>query len=371
MPTGQADTSPSPASSQWTRPSYTPKQLSKYFSHISFPTPPLPLSRAQTHSAHEALPFLTSLQHHQISRIPFESLSLHYSPTHSLSLEPDELFEKIVVRGHGGYCMELNRFYATVLHSLGFDVYTAGGRISHAVTGQGARDGFGGWSHMVIILQLDSPDEKPGLQRYIIDVGFGANGQTHPLPLLSEAETASTEPQTQWSTSYRLIWRHIPQLTDPNQRVWIYEYRRGGVVVVVDGGEEDKEGKEEEEEESDSLKTRQGEWEPAYCFTELEFLPGDYGVMNFSTSSALAGSWFTTAVVCVRFILEDDVVTGKAVVWRDRFTLTKRGVVEEAVVMRSEAQRVELLEKWFGVVLTPDERGAIRGMVSEITESTD
>jgi len=69
------------------------------------------------------------LQKYQLCKVPFENLSLHYSQTKLLSLEPDDLFEKIVVRNRGGYCMEVNHFFGCMLKSMGFEVVSTGGRV--------------------------------------------------------------------------------------------------------------------------------------------------------------------------------------------------------------------------------------------------
>lgn len=114
---------------------YTPEQLVQYFSHINYPKDEHPS---------DALQFLTDLQRHQLIRVPFESLSLHYSQTRTISLDPQTLFAKIVTGSRGGYCLENNTFFAHILKSLGFQVYAIICRISNAV--RGVYDG--GWRGM-------------------------------------------------------------------------------------------------------------------------------------------------------------------------------------------------------------------------------
>ncbi len=115
------------------RPTYSQPQIDDYFNSIAFP------SQAQQHirDMHEkgqeqhALEFLRLLQIHQLSSIPFENLSLHHSSHHTISIDADGLYEKFVGngRGRGGYCMENNCFFGTVLRSLGFEIYSAGARV--------------------------------------------------------------------------------------------------------------------------------------------------------------------------------------------------------------------------------------------------
>lgn len=61
--------------------------------------------------------------------MPFENLSLHYSKYPSISLDKDDLYEKIVIDKRGGYCMETNYFFMIMLKSLGFQVMTTGARV--------------------------------------------------------------------------------------------------------------------------------------------------------------------------------------------------------------------------------------------------
>lgn len=79
-----------------------------------------------------------------MARVPFENLALHYSTHHNVILDLDFLFEKMVTRGMGGYCMENNRFFATILRTLGYTVLSGGARVSNAVGGDHADGGYTG-----------------------------------------------------------------------------------------------------------------------------------------------------------------------------------------------------------------------------------
>lgn len=101
------------------KPTLTPEQLAATLNHLSLPSEPQP----------PTLEYLQTLMVRHATRIPFENISLHYSPTRRLSLEVPDLFDKIVTRSRGGYCMELNAFFAALLRTLGYDLYTIGGRV--------------------------------------------------------------------------------------------------------------------------------------------------------------------------------------------------------------------------------------------------
>lgn len=67
----------------------------------------------------------------QITTFPYENLSVHYSPTHLVNIEPDTLYSKMMGpsnNGRGGYCLELSIFFHHMLRGLGFYVYMTGVR---------------------------------------------------------------------------------------------------------------------------------------------------------------------------------------------------------------------------------------------------
>lgn len=111
---------------------YTPEQVSQYLKYIEFPAKYHPENYPPRDIA-----FLTALKTHQISKVPYENLSLHYSKEHAISLEPQHLFQKVVgnARGRGGYCMEGSLFFHQMLKALGFDAYPVGVRIRYRVDG--------------------------------------------------------------------------------------------------------------------------------------------------------------------------------------------------------------------------------------------
>lgn len=126
---------------------YTPAQLSQYLSYIGIPSN----FRLENDPPRDIF-FLTALLTHQLSTIPYENLALHYSREHTISLDPQHLFQKIVgdARGRGGYCMENSLFFTQVLKGLGFDVYPVGVRIRHRVDGVPQGE-YIGWSFTSIL----------------------------------------------------------------------------------------------------------------------------------------------------------------------------------------------------------------------------
>lgn len=133
------------------RSSYSEEQLQKYFDRISLPENPRFQLGVEGRKAtpDEQLSFIAHMKKYHLAAIPWENLELHYSPTKTISLEPQFLFEKIVLRGdgRGGRCMETNCLFGTVLRSLGFDIYSAGARVNQAAQPIAATKGWKGPRH--------------------------------------------------------------------------------------------------------------------------------------------------------------------------------------------------------------------------------
>jgi len=119
---------------------------------------------------------------HQLS-VPFENLSIFLGQ--AIVLDEEALFDKIVVRRHGGFCYELNGLFAMLLRALGFRVAMLSGGVAHR------GDAFGPeFDHMVLMVSLG--------QRWVADVGFG-DAFREPL-LLDEAGE-----QSQGRRAYRIV----------------------------------------------------------------------------------------------------------------------------------------------------------------------
>ncbi|PKS06278.1 hypothetical protein jhhlp_007026 [Lomentospora prolificans] len=127
---------------------YTHEQIAAYLTHVGFPSPsPFP---------EPTLANLKRLVRHHLAAVPFESLWLHYSTARTLSVDPEDLFRKIVrppppASGdgdvgdrRGGYCMEVNALFGAVLRGLGYDVMSVGGRVSNQTMGKPG-EGYSGW----------------------------------------------------------------------------------------------------------------------------------------------------------------------------------------------------------------------------------
>ena len=114
---------------------YTSEQVDRYLVRISLWDQLRPSS--PTDDSEETKAYLTKLQRHHLGAVPFENIALHYSTHHTISLDPETLYEKIVINGRGGYCMEGNCLFGSILRSLGFNVYSGGARVNMAHSSNG------------------------------------------------------------------------------------------------------------------------------------------------------------------------------------------------------------------------------------------
>jgi arylamine N-acetyltransferase len=83
------------------KPPYTPEHLARYVNYIELPSRYHPSNNPPLN-----IELLTALHVHQISTAPYENLSLHYSANHSIVLDPEVLYDKVVTKAcnRGGYC---------------------------------------------------------------------------------------------------------------------------------------------------------------------------------------------------------------------------------------------------------------------------
>lgn len=175
-------------------------------------------------------------------------------------------------------------------------------------------------------------------KKYLVDVGFGAQEPTQPIPLEDGYEVATIAP-----TRGRLELKHVgKQVTrdDPAQRLWVWCSRKGA---------------------------GDAEWEDMYSFSEAEFFPEDFEALNYFVMTR-PQSWFTQTVLAYRPVLDGasgELVGGRILhgnVVKERASGNDR-VLE---VLETEEDRVRALEKYFDICLTEKERKGIKGLVSEL-----
>jgi N-hydroxyarylamine O-acetyltransferase len=114
---------------------------------------------------------------HQLT-VPFENLSIHLGEP--ISLDEDDLIDKIVRRRRGGFCYELNGAFALLLETLGAQV----SRVAARVYGEaGLSPPF---DHLALIVR---PADGSG--PWLADVGYGSHSD---YPLLLDAREDQDDP---------------------------------------------------------------------------------------------------------------------------------------------------------------------------------
>lgn len=257
---------------------YTKEQLSDVFTRIGLVyedglTPDLEL--------------LSSVQYGFQKNIPYENLDILRGIP--LSLDYNDLFEKIITRRAGGYCFEINGFLGEVLRSLGFTVVEYMARYLRGETEIPMR------RHRVLgVTCCDG-------QKYICDAGIGQAAFRLPL-LMKENHTSE-----QFGEVYRVT-------REPFFGWMISDYHHG-------------------------------EWRRFYAFTEEEQLNIDYIMPSFWCEKS-PDSPFTSVEI---FSIKTD--TGRITLDGNVFHIFDGdNFVEEFL---TEEQIAEAYQKYFGLTYDP------------------
>ncbi|EOA88150.1 hypothetical protein ACJQWK_01562 [Exserohilum turcicum] len=313
---------------------YSTSEIQEYFQRIKLPRQyldsPVLCDAALAQTKQHGLALLHAITRYHACNVPFENLELHYSARKVITLQMADLYAKIVTQRRGGRCMEGNTFFATVLRSLGFHVRNCGGRVSRAMSPypevrKKQASTYDGWNHMLNLVRFDGV-------WYVVDVGMGAMGPNIPFPLEHGFQTTSVAPRL-----IRLQRRAIPEsyATSSNE-LWCYD------VCYAPSA------------------TGDNKWTPVYCFTETEFLPQDYEIMSWFTSTN-PRSFFTKYVTSTRMLMDDagDKIIGNITLFEGGIKKSiglDRTTVKECT---TEDERVAALKDIFDIDLTDEERNGI------------
>ncbi|CAK3879741.1 Arylamine N-acetyltransferase [Lecanosticta acicola] len=323
------------------RPRYSKEQLQTYFHRIHLPkhhlaSPVLKNDPSLASTQEHGLPLLRALHLYHLGNIPFENLELHYSAHKKISLNMDDLYTKFAERGlqygRGGRCMENNGFFGTVLRSIGYDVRNCAGRVSRswspdAETRKQQGETYDCWNHMLNLVRIEE-------QWWVVDVGMGSMGPSIIYPLQDGWEGVAIPPRV-----IRLQKRSIPETysrtSEDATKLWCYD-----VCHRPDESER--------------------KWIPTYCFTETEFLPQDYEMMSWFTSTH-PKSFFTYSVLCTRLILDEEqqCIVGDISLFNDGVMKKIGGKKGEERQLKTEEERVRVLKEMLGVELTEEEKSGM------------
>lgn len=102
--------------------------------------------------------------------IPFENFNVRLEKP--ISIEPKDIFEKLILNNRGGYCYELNILFAELLKEIGFKVTPLIGRPLY-----GYNNALRPRTHMILKVHLHQ-------KNYLCDLGFGGKGLIEPIELV-------------------------------------------------------------------------------------------------------------------------------------------------------------------------------------------
>ncbi|KAJ1326076.1 N-hydroxyarylamine O-acetyltransferase [Microdochium nivale] len=401
------------------RPTYTRVQLEAYFDLIAVPRAQRRYSLQQDSSpSSDELAYLTLLMKHQVVRVPFENLTLHYSWHRTIDPSPQRVYNKIVAAslpspsgnsaaagedkkggqndddggddggdqklpvggGQGGYCMEANSLFHTVLLSIGFDVYLAGARIYIP-----SEKRYLGFSHCVNLVTIKG-------DRYLVDVGYGSNVGIRPLKLeVSPSVRGRSEVGPAYEhigpAKMRLRRETIPQGLSRARGCnlgWLYQVK----YSFADGGDDDNKGDKEGRLDDDDDDDEEAGWVTQYMFVDTEFLLEDIAVCNMNPSLSKK-SFFTYMLLCVRFTtdleagpgskaggeaaerefpgrararaLRDGEIDGTLMLWGDSFKWRRGGRTVLVRKVVSDRDRLDILKNYFGLEFDDEDVRAIKG----------
>src|SRR5690606_31273523 len=110
---------------------------------------------------------LEAVHRAQAYTIPFENFDILLG--RGISLDPADVFSKLVGRRRGGYCFELNGLLQTALAAFGFTLRPLLARVHVSGTPTSR-------SHLLALVTLEG-------REWLADVGFGGPGLRAPIPL--------------------------------------------------------------------------------------------------------------------------------------------------------------------------------------------
>lgn len=177
-------------------------------------------------------------------------------------------------------------------------------------------------------------------QVYLVDVGIGTSSTTAPMPLATAASGPTTMLNIAPAAHLRLRLGTTSQHADP---------ARAKPIQLLES----------------SLhaagEAHRAKWRPVFCFdADTEFLEPDFEMMSFFTSTHPM-PWFRRDPVCSRLILDSEgAPIGHATLFKDRWSVRHGADIKEQGQVQTEEERCRVLEDKLGIVLTAEEKVAIR-----------
>jgi N-hydroxyarylamine O-acetyltransferase len=250
---------------------------------------------------------LASLQQAHRRSIGFENLAILLGE--GIRIDSESVFEKLVLRGRGGYCFEQNRLFSDVLSAMGLVNRPLLARVL-----LGLSDGeVPPRTHTLLLVNL-------GGAAWIADAGFGGS-YVPPLPLEDGAQVQTGDG----------AWHRLQRSGERGSLGGEWRLERAGPVSGTDG-----------------RAAPHGDWQPQYVFDLADVAQDDLELSNHWTSTRPA-TRFTTA--CVASVVLEG---GFASLSDRQFTLSRNGASEVRQV-ETATEYARLLGEMFGIALSEAE----------------
>ena len=229
---------------------------------------------------------LCTLQLNHLLHVPYENVDIVRDIP--LSLEVDAIYDKVVTRGRGGYCFELNALFAWLLRNLGYQVKDYMGRflINETVLPPMRR-------HRILGVTIDG-------EMYLADVGVGM--VIPRVPFAIKPGVVSHQNGEQWKLEVEPFYGYV-----------LYELKEDG-------------------------------WRALYSFTEEEQAEIDYVMPSFWCEKS-PDSIFRAGDKIHIFTKDGR----KSVAGREVKIFSPSGV--EVILPQTDAEYYELLKVHFGIKL--------------------
>ena len=260
---------------------YTDEQLGAYFARIH---------AGEATSSYGAL---AEVQRSHRLAIPFENLDIHLG--RGISLDPQDLFDKLVTRRRGGYCFEQNALLLGMLQSLGFEARPLLARVWLNAPETPPR------THTLNLVHVEGED-------FIADAGFGGS-YVPPLPLVADEVVKTAD-----GARHRLV--------RAGEHGWMLQRDPGNG------------------------------WAKQYSFTTDKIWQADLDAANHWTATR-PGTRFTTLRLASGTLADGYVSLNERTL-----TVNRMGVPEAREIGSAEEYR-QVLEETFTLSLSPDEIEAL------------
>lgn len=224
---------------------------------------------------------LSTLQRAHRRAIGFENLAIPLGE--GIRIDGASVFEKLVLRGRGGYCFEQNRLLSDAFSALGLVNRPLLARVLLGLPEHAAPPR----THTMVLVNL-------GGAAWIVDAGFGGS-YVPPLPLEDGAQAQTPDG----------AWHRLLRSGERGSLGGEWRLERAGPASATDG-----------------RSAAHGDWQPQYVFDLAEVAQDDLEMGNHWTSTR-PDTRFTT--LCVASVVLEN---GFAAITDRQLTVHRNGVAE-------------------------------------------